>query len=183
MINFLNLNNQKYLINEVILFPLTVHRDQRGILVETLTINWQAVYSQSRPFIQNYFSVTQSGVARDEDLWHVHPTKQEDRFVVIAGDIIIAAYDWRKESQTFGVLNLFKMGEANGDNGQYLLLIPKNVLHGFCVVSKKPATLLNYPTALYDKKEEGRIPFEKVKAKLSDGRIFYWDLVRKEVKI
>ncbi len=182
MINFLTLKNQKNLIKDVILYPLKVNRDKRGILVETLKTSWNEVFSKERPFAQNYFSITQKDVARDEDLWHFHPTKQEDRFVVVFGDIIVALYDWRKRSKTYGVLNLFKMGESNGDFNQYLLLIPKNVLHGFCVVSKKPAIILNCPTTLYDKKEEGRVPYTEIKAKLSDGRIFNWDLVRKEFK-
>lgn len=180
---FLDLTNQQGKIDGVILFPLKVNRDKRGILVETLKTNWPEIFSKDRPFSQTYFSITESGAARDENLWHCHPTKQEDRFVAISGDIIVALYDWRRESQTFGVLNLFKMGEANGDNGQYLLLIPKNVLHGFCVISKKSATLLNYPTTLYDKSEEGRIPHNQVKIKLPDGQDFSWQLIRKEFNL
>lgn len=178
--NFIGLNNRFELIDDVILLPLKVNRDPRGVLVETLKTTWSEVFSNTRPFTQNYFSTTESGVARDENLWHLHPTKQEDRFIVISGDIVVAIYDWRKESKTHGVLNLYKMGESNGDNGQFLLLIPKNVLHGFCVVSKKSATLLNYPTTLYDKSEEGRIPHEQVKINLPDGGLFSWKIIREE---
>lgn len=180
MINFLDLKNQKGLINGVILFPLKVYRDQRGFLVESLKTEWGEVYSKERPFTQSYFSKTEVGVARDEDRWHVHPTKQEDRFVVVEGDIVVAMCDWRKESGSYGRLNLVKMGEKNGDEGQFLLLIPKNVLHCFLVVSKKPAILLNFPTTLYNPNEEGRIPFSKVGAKLEGGVNFSWQLIRKE---
>ncbi|MDP3998061.1 MAG: dTDP-4-dehydrorhamnose 3,5-epimerase family protein [bacterium] len=175
---FINLKNQKDLIREVIVFPLKVNRDASGILVETLKIDWPEVYSQNRPFAQNYYSVTPPGVARDERMWHQHPN-QEDRFAVISGDIIVAIYDWRKESPTYGSLNLFKMGESEGDSGQYLLLIPKNTLHSFCVVSPKPAALLNFPTLLYNPKEEGRVAHSEVSAKFSDGQVFSWDLVKK----
>lgn len=177
---FLNLAQQKDLISGVLLYPLKVNRDSRGILVETLKTTWPDVLGVSRPFTQCYYSMTFSGVARDEEVWHYHPLKQEDRFVVSKGDIIVALYDWRKDSLTNKRLNLFKMGETDGDEGQYLLLIPTNVLHGFCVVSKKSAIILNFPTSLYDKNEEGRISHREIKVKFSDGTSFSWERIRKE---
>jgi len=163
------------LIDGVVLYTLKVNRDERGILVESLKVNWKKVFDdENRPFAQCYYSITNPGVARDADCWHYHPTKQEDRFVVIKGDIVAVLYDWRRNSPTYGTLNLFAMGESEGD-AQYLLLIPVNVLHCFKVVSKKPSILINFPTVLYDSKEEGRIPFKEVK--LPDGTYFDWSLV------
>src|SRR3990172_1364160 len=179
MIETRDLKNQNNLIADVVLYPLKVNRDASGILVETLKTDWPEVFGKDRPFAQSYYSLTPSGMARDEDTWHQHPN-QEDRFVLIQGDIVVAIYDWRKESPTFGKLNLFKMGETEGDVGQYLLLIPKNTLHGFCVVSQKSALLLNFPTLLYNPAEEGRISYKEVEAKLSDGTDFNWDLVKRE---
>lgn len=162
----------------VVIRPLQVNRDPRGTLTETLKITWKEICDQKkRPFTQMYFSKTLPGVARDEDKWHFHPRGQEDRFAVLAGDIVIAIYDRRKDSPTKDFLNLFLMGESQGDTGQYLLLIPFRTLHGFVVVSKKPTVLINYPTRLYDSREEKRIPFTE--EKLPDGSIFTWDLVRK----
>ncbi len=103
--------------------------------------------------------------------------------MVISGKIIVALYDWRKESKTYKRLNLFEMGELNSDGNQFLLLIPKNVLHGFCVVSKSDAIILNYPTTLYDKTEENRIPFSEVQAKDTNGELFSWQKVREEFKL
>lgn len=167
------------LIKEVVIKPLKINRDKRGILVETLKRNWPDVYNEKElSFAQNYFSITKPGVARDEDQWHYHPRKQIDRFVVIQGNIVFVLYDWRKKSPTYKYMNWFKMGESNGDNGQYLLLIPVNVLHCFMVISKKPAIIMNFPTRLYDPKEEGRIPFKEVK--LWDNKTtFFWDNIRK----
>lgn len=166
-------NKNQPLIADVVTFPLKVNRDERGILVESLKTNWDKVFdAKLRPFAQCYYSITQPGVARDADRWHYHPTRQEDRFVVIAGDVIFTLYDWRQNSKTQGRLNLFAMGESQGDEGQYLLLIPVNVLHCYKVVSKKPAVLINFPTTLYDPKEEGRVSFKEVK--LSDGSYFAW---------
>jgi dTDP-4-dehydrorhamnose 3,5-epimerase len=176
-VNVFNLNKKNYpLIEDVVVYPLKVNRDERGILVESLKTTWNRVFdSQRRPFAQCYYSITDPGVARDIDRWHCHPTNQEDRFVVIKGDIFVALYDWRKKSKTYGTLNLFNMGESQGDDGQYLLLVPVNVLHCFKNIGQKEAILLNFPTQLYNPQEEGRIPFKEVK--LSDGTYFNWALV------
>lgn len=179
---FLNLKKQKDIIADVVLYPLKVNRDSRGILVETLKTNWPEVFGQARSFAQSYYSITPPGVTRDEDAWHYHP-HQEDRFIVVQGDIVVAIYDWRKESSTYGRLNLFGMGESEGDDGQYLLLIPKDTLHGFCVISPKSAVLLNFPTFLYNPEEEGRVSHLEVGVKFSDGNPFSWDLVRKEFNL
>ena len=173
------LNSYK-LINDVIIQPLKVNRDSRGILVETLKTNWPKIYTKKYPFSQSYFSITKPNTARDEDRWHFHPTKQVDRFVVIQGMLVMALYDWRKSSSTYGLLNLFLMGEMEKDRGCYNLLIPQNVLHCFLVVSQKRAILLNFPNALYDEKEEGRVSFNKVK--LEDGSHFSWKKIRKNFK-
>ncbi len=179
MIDFFTLDKLKSypLIKDVVVRPLKVNRDERGILVETIKKNWNDVYGVDKPFSQNYFSITQPHVARDEDQWHIHPTKQIDRFVVVKGDLVLAMADARRDSPTFRQLNLFKMGESNRDNGRYLLLVPKAVLHCFLTIGKKEVVILNFPTQLYDSKEEGRLPFNKFK--LKDGSFFSWDKVRK----
>lgn len=176
LINLSNKNNKK-LIKDILLYPLKVNRDESGILVETLRKDWSEIYGEEREFSMQYFSVTNPGVARDEDLWHYHPTVQEDRFLVAYGEIITAVVDNRDESETKGLLNLFRM---SADNDPYILLIPKRTLHGFMVVSKTPAVLLNFPTALYSSKEEGRISHKEAKVKLPDGSDFTWESVRKE---
>jgi len=177
---YLGLKDKEGLIEEVIVYPLEIHKDERGFLIESLKNSWSEVFGEEKGFTQNYFSGTKSGVARDEDKWHVHPTKQEDRFVCVSGDIVVALFDPREESSTRGQLNLFMMGESNSDDNQFLLLIPKKVMHGFLVVSAKPAILTNFPTTLYDPAEEGRVEFKKAKAKFEDGQEFNWDIIRKE---
>jgi len=61
-----------------------------------------------------------------------------------------------------------------------MVLIPRRTLHGFMVVSKEPAILINFPTGLYNPQEEGRVPHEQAQIKTDGGEIFNWDLVRKE---
>lgn len=174
---FITLQNHKetQLVDGVVMHPLKVNRDETGVLVETLRTDWHDVYGESG-FAMQYYSVTNPGVARDEGVWHYHPTGQEDRFLVVSGAIVTAVADNREGSSTKGLLNLFHM---DSDTDSYLLLIPKKTLHGFLVVSKTSGILLNFPTRLYDPKEEGRIPHNEVDIAVSGGTPFSWNLVRK----
>lgn len=165
------------LIYDVLLYPLKINKDESGVLVETLRRDWKEIYGPDREFAMQYYSITPPGLARDENVWHFHPRVQEDRFLVIQGSIIVAVADNREDSQTKGVLNLFLM---KFDEDPYILLIPKRTLHGFMVVSKTPAILLNFPTALYNPKEEGRIPHTEAKVKFPDGSYFSWEEIRKK---
>lgn len=164
------------IVKDVVMHPLKINKDESGILVETLRKDWPAIYGPGREFAMQYYSVTPPGLARDEDVWHCHPTVQEDRFLVISGEIVTAVADIREDSTTKGLLNLFYM---KADQDPYILLIPKNTLHGFMVVSGTPATLVNFPTALYNPAEEDRVPYAQAKILTQDGTLFSWDIVRK----
>lgn len=179
MIEFINLENKNgaKLIKDVLLYPLKINKDESGILVETLRTDWPGIYGENREFSMQYYSITKSGIARDDNVWHYHPTVQEDRFLVVKGDIVVAVADNRKDSETYGVLNLFHM---QSQSSPYILLIPKKTLHGFLVVSKEDGILLNFPTALYNPEEEGRIPYDKAQVKFTDGTFFNWETVRRE---
>ena len=128
-------------------------------------------------FAQTYYSVTPAGLARDEDEWHVH-RRQEDRFIVAAGSIVLALWDGRPESPTRGTLDLLPLGEISGDDAQHCVLIPRLVHHGFMVVGDKPAVLLNSPTRLYNPADEGRDAFTDVGALFDNGLPFSWQAVR-----
>lgn len=171
--------NRVNLVEDVLMYPLKVNRDESGILIETLRADWKDIYGKDRGFAMQYFSVTDSGVARDETVWHCHPN-QEDRFLVAQGEIMVAVADNRQDSKTFGLLNLFHM---KADMNPYILLIPKATLHGFLVVSNTPAILLNFPTRLYNFSEEQRVSHEEAQVKQSDGSLFSWNQVRKKFKL
>ena len=167
------------LVKDVLMYPLKVNRDESGILIETLRTDSKEIYGKNREFAMQYFSVTESGIARDENVWHFHPT-QEDRFVVAQGAIVAAVADNRQNSKTFGFLNLFHM---KADIDPYILLIPKGTLHGFLVISHIPAVLLNFPTILYNFNGEQRLPYDRAQIKEFDGSLFSWDHVRKEFSL
>lgn len=176
---FITLSNKDNvkLINDVVMHPYKVNKDESGVLVETFRKDWTDIYGEGKEFFMQYYSETPSSIARDEKVWHYHPTTQDDRFSVVKGEIIVAIADNRKDSSTNGLLNLFYI---NSRENPYIVLIPRKTLHGFMVVSKEPAILINFPTGLYNAQEEGRIPYEEAQVKTSDGSIFSWDLVRKE---
>lgn len=166
------------LIASVTARRLKVNRDPRGVLVETLRADWGDVFdNDDRTFAQTYYSVTMPGVARDEDRWHLH-FHQEDRFAVPQGDVLLAMYDARQDSETYGRFNLVPLGESCGDDGQLLVVVPRGVYHCFMVVSERPALLLNYPTSLYDPTDEHRVPFAQAGVRFMDGSAFSWDQVR-----
>jgi len=165
------------LIKDVVMHPYKVNADASGVLVETLKRDWTDVVGEGREFFMQYYSETPSGLARDEDVWHYHPTVQDDRFSVVKGEIVVAIGDNREDSPTKGLVNLFYI---NARENPYMVLIPRRTLHGFMVVSKEPAILINFPTGLYNPKEEGRIPYADAQMKMPDGTPFSWNLVRKE---
>lgn len=165
------------LIKDVVMHPYKVNEDSSGVLVETLRSDWDDVFGGEHGFFMQYYSETPSGLARDEDVWHFHPTTQADRFSVVKGEIVVAIADNREDSETKGLLNLFYI---NARVNPYMVLIPKKTLHGFLVVSKESAILINFPTGLYNPEEEHRIPYSDAQIKLADGTLFNWNLVRKE---
>lgn len=175
---FITLENitKHTLIQGIVVHPLKINKDESGVLVETLRKDWTDVYGEERDFSMQYYSITPPGLARDEDVWHCHPTVQEDRMLVVSGSIVLAIADKREGSKTKDTLNLFYM---QSDKNPYMVLVPKNTLHGFMVVSKEKAILLNFPTALYNPKEESRVSYTEANVLLQDETPFSWSFVRK----
>lgn len=170
---YIDLSIKENLIEGVVLRKLVILRDETGSLVETLRSDWSDVFNfDDLNFTMQYMSVTPSGLARDEKVWHVHD-HQKDRFICISGRIVTAIFDPRESSKTHGKLNLFVMGPEN-ENEMYLVVIPEKTYHGFMAISKDPAYLLNFPTQLYNPDDEGRSPH---KSELS------WQKVRNDFKI
>lgn len=172
----INNKDEEKIINDLVLRPYKVNEDSSGVLVETLRKDWSDVYGEGgREFFMQYYSETPSGMARDEDMWHYHPTTQDDRFSVVKGEVVVAVADNRPDSSTNGLLNLFHI---NARKNPHMVLIPRKTLHGFIVTSSEPAILINFPTGLYNPEEEKRIPYKEVNIKTQDGQLFSWDLVR-----
>jgi dTDP-4-dehydrorhamnose 3,5-epimerase-like enzyme len=161
----------------VTLRELWVNRDDRGTLTELLRTDWSDLYGEDQPFAQAYVSMTAPGVARDEDRWHVH-ARQTDRFYCLAGAIVVAIADGRPTSPTTGRLMLVELRAIADAPAPLVVTIPPGTLHGFVVTSDIPATLMNFPTRLYDAADEGRIAFAEAGIVTPSGRPFSYDAVR-----
>jgi dTDP-4-dehydrorhamnose 3,5-epimerase len=162
----------------VTLRDLRVNRDPRGTLTELLRSDWPDLFGETMPFAQVYTSTTASGVARDEDRWHVH-RHQTDRFYCLAGRIVVAIADPRPDSPTRGRVMLVELAAGEDAPAPLVVTVPPGTLHGFVVTSPTPATLLNFPNRLYDPSDEGRLPFAEAGVLLPDGSPFSYDAVRR----
>lgn len=165
-------------VQGAVLHGLTTHRDPRGTLTELLRADWPDVFGETMPFAQVYTSTTAPGVARDIDKWHAHQ-HQADRFYCVQGRIVVAIADPRSDSPTAGNLMLVELEAGEDGPAPLLVTIPPRTLHGFVVTSESPATLLNFPTRIYDPSDEGRVPFDEAAITFPDGTAFNYDAVRR----
>lgn len=160
----------------------TFHYDPRGFLLETLRQDDARV--DGAKFAMSYTSATAPHEFRDRDRWHAHQ-RQSDRFVVVLGEMMLALYDSRSTSPTGGRLEVIRMLGAPFDRmsrsekqdvPSALVPIPPGVYHCIGNLSDHPFVLTNFPTALYDPTDEGRILFRDVRVE-SLGGPFDWDRV------
>jgi dTDP-4-dehydrorhamnose 3,5-epimerase len=154
-------------------------------LVETLRRDDGAVRGDA--FEMSYTSVTVPGEMRDRDRWHFH-RRQEDRFVVPLGEMVLVLYDPRPESPTRGRLEAIRMAgpsverphapEGKRDSTTHLVTIPREVLHVIGNLHpREPFVLQNYPTRLFDATDEGRVAFQDVPVASLGGIPFAWERV------
>jgi len=136
------------MIQDVILKDLIVHKDERGRLFEILRSD-DKLFSN---FGQAYITVCYPGWVKG---WHYHKM-QTDIFCVIKGEAKIVLYDKREKSKTYGKIDEYIL---NSEKPQ-ILLIPKNVVHGFECISSTECCILNIPDKVYNREnpDEYRIP-------------------------
>jgi dTDP-4-dehydrorhamnose 3,5-epimerase len=161
----------------VVLRELRINRDPRGTLTELLRSDWPDVFGDELPFAEAYVSVTAPGVARDDERWHVHRL-QTDRFLCLAGRIVVPIADARPDSPTRGKLVLIELAASADAPAPLMATVPPGTLHGLIATSPEPAMLLNFPTRRYDASDEGRIPFAEAGIELAPGLPFSYDLLR-----
>lgn len=131
---------------------LEVNVDERGHLVETFREDWPEYDPEPS---MSYYSMSYPGVIR---AWHRHIRGQIDHFVCPSGRIKVGVYDGRENSATQGELETIVIGEQN----QKIVRIPGDCWHGFQVIGDERATLINFPTELYDydNPDEERLPHD-----------------------
>lgn len=86
----------------------------------------------------------------------VYHKRQHDRLAYTQGNFRVVLYDLRKNSLTFGKLNVLDVGE----NNKLLLTIPPFVVHGVQNRGEASAQFINCPTRAYDPAfpDKSRIP-------------------------
>jgi dTDP-4-dehydrorhamnose 3,5-epimerase len=128
------------MIKGVIVKKLKIIPDERGRLMEIMRCD--------EPFFQKfgqvYMTTAKPGVVK---AWHYHK-KQDDHFTCISGKMRLALYDARPGSPTLGEVNDFTVSLED----PMLIIIPKEVYHGFKCVSDVEAVVINTPTEAYDPK-------------------------------
>jgi len=164
----------------VVVIPRMFHQDPRGMLIETLRAD-DAGVDGSR-FRMTYTSLTVAGEFRDRDRWHLH-ARQTDRMIVVLGEMLLALHDGRRDSATFGRLEVVRMAApelksaaqpGRLDRPSHLVTVPPGVHHCIGNLSDSPFVMQNFPTEYYDPNDEGRIPFDSVPVPAL-GRPFSWD--------
>jgi dTDP-4-dehydrorhamnose 3,5-epimerase len=138
------------MIESVQLKRLTVHSDDRGILMEVLRAEdpafaavKQTTYTESYPGVIKAFH------------WH---RRQWDIWFVASGMAQVVLYDLRAESPTHRETNVVIMGEK----APTLLAIPPGVAHGYRVLGNRSVGLFYHTTEVYDPADpdEERIPHD-----------------------
>ena len=114
--------------------------DERGRLMEILRCDDKVF----KKFGQVYMTTAFPGVVK---AWHYH-ARQDDNFTCVHGRMRLALYDARPDSPTYKEVNDFVVSLED----PMLIVIPKEVYHGFKCVSDVEAVVINTPTETYDPK-------------------------------
>lgn len=137
------------MIDGVMIKELVRHPDERGYFEEMIRKS-DEIFAEG--FGQASHSFMIDGVVK---AWHVHKT-QVDWWYLVRGVVKVVLYDARESSKTFKQLQEFVLGKE-GPN--VVVKIPPGVAHGLKVLSG-PADLVYLTSGIYNKDEEGRIPYD-----------------------
>jgi len=117
---------------------LKIIPDNRGRLMEILRCDDECF----QHFGQVYMTTAYPGIIK---AWHCHKL-QEDNFTCISGKILLALYDAREHSPTYGEINDFIISLQE----PRLIHIPKEVYHGFKNIGLTEAIVINTVTNPYN---------------------------------
>jgi dTDP-4-dehydrorhamnose 3,5-epimerase len=133
----------------VSLYDCKVHIDDRGSLCEMFNPGWGW---NDNPMVYAYYFTVRPGKVKG---WGIH-YKHESRYFIIAGEVELVFYDDRKESSTYK--KIFKVYLSEQD--KKAINIPSGIYHATNNIGVKEALLVNFPTAMYDRKnpEKYRLP-------------------------
>lgn len=134
-------------IPEVILVEPEVHRDERGLFLETYHQRKFADGGVTAAFVQDNHSYSVRGTLRG---LHAQLRRPQGKLVrVVQGEVFDVAVDIRRDSPTFGRW----VSEVLSGESFRQLYVPPGFAHGFCVLSDS-AHVLYKCTELYDREDE-----------------------------
>jgi dTDP-4-dehydrorhamnose 3,5-epimerase len=120
----------KFNIPGVLLLELDVHKDNRGLFLETYQMKRYKDFGINEKFVQDNRSISGKNVLRG---FHYQISKPIGQLIYVArGSILDIGVDLRKSSPTFGKHISFELDEK--DHRQ--IYLPPGVAHGFCTFSE-----------------------------------------------
>jgi dTDP-4-dehydrorhamnose 3,5-epimerase len=134
---FLDITSENQ-IEDVIMQRLNTYSDPRGDLTVLMSDTYDATHKAPHVYL-----VTCAAKSVRAWVYHKH---QHDRLAFTQGDLRVVLYDLRKESPTYGNLNVLDVGA----NNKLLLTIPPFVVHGVQNRGELAAQFINTPTKAYD---------------------------------
>ena len=140
-------------IEGVILKELNPLVDGRGDVIEL----WSKPWVEKEGFVvptHCYQSATDFGVVK---CWHLHKI-HTDQFTVTRGKLQVSLVDIRKDSKTFGHVNLVFLGVQR----PRLLKIPPGIMHGWKALTKPEVIVVNFQSHVYDAMDEYKFPWNCV---------------------
>lgn len=115
-----------------------------------------------------YLSVTNPGLSRGP---HEHVDQTDTFFFPGPGEFLVALWDNRKESATFGR----RMVIAAGASNPCVVVVPPGVVHAYSCVSEIAGTVVNVPNRLY-RGEGKRQPVDEIRHEDDPANPFLVDL-------
>ena len=138
------------MINGVIIKPLSRILDDRGKIMHII----KNTELEFKKFGEVYCSTVFPGIVKG---WHLHKLMTLN-YTVIKGKIKFVLFDPRKDSDTFGQINEYYLGEEN----YVRITVPPNIWNGFMGIGIEEAFVINLTDIPHDSNEIVRIdPFEK----------------------
>ena len=171
MTNIKSIDSTKF--NDVKLFKLASHSDERGFFREVFNKEIQSFVGSEISFIQDNESHSEYGVLRGLH-FQKSPSEQSKLVRVSQGEIQDVVVDIRPESDTYGQWESFML---SADDNR-CLFIPRGFAHGFLVLSQN--AIVNYKVDnYYDSKSDSGILYNdktlNIEWKLSDQDIIISD--------
>jgi dTDP-4-dehydrorhamnose 3,5-epimerase len=117
---------------------LTTMADGRGDLTVLISDRFGEAWRTPHAYLV-------TAAAKSVRAWVYHK-RQSDRLAYTSGRLRVVLYDLRKDSPTYGALNVIDVGAAN----KILLTIPPFVVHAVQNLGDEDTQFVNMPTRAYD---------------------------------